>query len=597
MDDPAEVLSQLQSGELPKRMAKSYKAPMKAVNVARFLDSIGFPSAQVNRLLPFFIKPEFEGDPEDRIKINSISHNQLVRRLTNACLFMLWEDNQETDLADFLRKYRTQPYRRETTLTTRALRSFTEVRLEEALKCAEDSQAVITTALARGYQEALRSLAALLESDIQDTSVTDFATSQLVLSGRGKTSSLSSSLDAGRPAPNFRDFVNALSAWMNKPDASLSSTLPSGSAVPSIPTSKRQVASAIEETLKNYEALRLVQQTKGEDTTAVEMIIKACKLQLGRSSRPDGRSQLQGNERWLAKCKQGLSEIYHFYAKQERVGKAPSFAEIEQLSQSLSLSRFLKFLKDFGLSEAPIDRRSLSKLEGTELFMKFAAFRRSLTESGFLQALEAAAQAYFDEEYDRLNNTTTASLSAEEKLYKLYKGLECDEIAKYTRKLKGYGLPFSSDTGCRIPSDDPAKRYKFRVNQKVKEEISEWKAKRLSLRSNSQAPPPKKRRPKAEVVVEASQTKNVITWNMLGDISYEELKDPADLFEIRNLIVDSDSEEDRHLIKLPVLKPKVEVTPQLQGRGGEKLHVEKLPGERQSVENSYLMKAKLKHRS
>mmetsp|Transcript_32281 Transcript_32281/g.55817 ORF Transcript_32281/g.55817 Transcript_32281/m.55817 type:complete len:605 (-) Transcript_32281:26-1840(-) len=599
MGDPGSLLSKLQSGELVKKLAEVYVEPLKAVNVASLLSRVGIQPEQVEKLYHFFGRPEFVGDPEDVIDMDNITLNQLVKRLMNGCLFQLWEVYQETDLSDFLRKYRGRPIRQTPTPWSekpKVLKSFNELELQEIIKGAEANKPRITAAIDGGYAEALRVLSNAMGCNVDEATVNDFVETlnQLIFTDRVSPRSAKLKLDSGmlfRPS-NFDEFMRVLSDWKVSPVPSISPRPKPSRSTP--PLNRDNVELTIEETIKTYESLRHLQLAKGEDTSAVDSIIKACRLQMRRSSRDVMQLKRRESEKWVAKCKQGLTDIFGFYAKQVRmIGKTPSFAEIEQANQIWNLSKFLKFLKDFHLSELPPGNKCLSRVEGSDIFMRFAHLRKSLNEPSFLQALDAVAMILFNHEFDEQNGTQFASLSEEEKTLKLYEYLECDNIAKYSKKMKGFGLPFSSDTRCRMPADDPAKRYKFRASQKILEELNDWKKKnprRVNLSSNA----PKVRRAVQESLEEKSftkkkldisnlQSKNVITWKKLGEMSFEQLKDPSDDFDIRNLIVDSDS-DDGLITKLPILKerPKVQESP-AKTRAVEKSVV---------AENSYFMKAK-----
>jgi hypothetical protein len=235
-------------------------------------------------------------------------------------------------------------------------------------------------------------------------------------------------------------------------------------------------------------------------------------------------------------------------------------------------------------------------MEACDIFVKFAYVRKTLNEAAFMQTLTAVAEAYFNAEYDQGNDTETSGLSSEEKLHKLYEGLECSDVAKYSKKMKGFGIAFSSDTNYRIPHNDPAKRYKFRASQKALEELDEWK-KRNPRTANRSSNAPKTRPPvqrklddksKSSVSHDISfggQSKIGITWKKLGELSYDQIKDPNDEFDIRNLIVDDESDDEKLKMKLPMLKQSQARDPSRRIRPLEKPML---------GENSYSIRSKLK---
>lgn len=573
MEDAGVILAQLQSGQLHTKLTEAFRHPLKAMQVPQLLVNVGVEPRLMQKLFRFFDRTDFAGDPEDRIDLNNITLSQLIRRLTNACMYEMWEVRQETDLADYLRKHRGQPFKPTLgALTDRSkvTTNFDELQLEEMLHQAEANKAQITAALEGGYAAALKALASLLGCEVDEATVTDFVASTSYtgetksLAGTRRTPGISKQThngDGSLKQANYEGFIRHLTDWIQSQPPRLKT---SHFATPQ-PSSRGAVEVKIEETLKTYEALREMQLANDQDTSAVDSIIKACQMQLLRPSKDNFQSQRRQNDKWLAKCRQGLSDIFQFYAKQVRmIGKAPSFAEIEKANQVWNLSKFLKFLKDFGLSELPVGSRSLTRVEGSDIFMKFAHLRRALSEDAFMLALESVAEAFYNEEFDDRSGTQLASLEPQEKLVRLYEQLGCDNVGKYSKRMKGFGLAFSSDTHNRIPPNDPAKRYRFRASQKVLEDLDDWK-KRNPRRGNLSSNAPKMSRPvqdmperkvlRKKLDISAMQTKSAITWKKLGEMSFDQLKDPEDQFDIRNLIVDSDS-DDGLSYKLPVLKEK-----------------------------------------
>jgi hypothetical protein len=631
MDDAAVVLTHIQSGELATRISKSYKAPLRAVKVPALLSLIGVNAQLIEKLTPYFQKAEFVGDPDGRMNLSNISQGQFLRRLANACMIQLWDARPEMSLPDFLVKYRTQPYRVEeepaqtrpslTPVQPKAVRSIEEIQLEKLLSEAEGSKAVITAAIDLGYAKALRTLAPPIESGAGVAQLTGFvegtaeaALNLLILTtflqAKQPPSKQPLSKQPPSPAPALQsasldEVVSLLAGWRAKPDPPSPKSQKSNASATTSESSNKPVEETIEETLRTYEAMRVLAQSNAEETQAIESIIKACRLQLKRATKDNGPPRHR-TEKWVVDCKQGLSEIFQFYGKQVRmIGNSPSFAEIDEANQSWTLSKFMKFLKDFGLTEAPDDRRSLSKVETVDIFMQFAHLRKFLGETSFMLVVEAIAETYFDAEYDKVHGTAVSGLGFNEKLYRLYELLECDDVARYTKQMKGFGLPFNSDISCRIPVDDPALRYKFKPIPK--EELEDWRRSRLSSltpkmrrkgsklnESKAIGKQPVKRQSidrqpveRRSVDIRPSQKHLTITWKKLEEMSFEHFNDPSNTFDFRELIVDSDS-EDGGRVKLPSLKepPVLQVTP--LGQPTEKAL---------TVVNGYSMRARqrLKH--
>jgi hypothetical protein len=605
MDKPGEVLSQLDSEDLVTRISEVYEAPLKAVNIANLLTLIGIHPDLIMKLYRFFGSREFDGDLEDIINLDDISQEQLIQRLANACRVLVKEAQQVTELTEIERGDQSSSSDSTAEVeVAKETKQLVEVQLEELLQGAEDSKAVITAAIEGGHGEGLRVLASQLGCEVDDEAVgsfvgyvleADLRQSELLDQVKRSSNALGKTYDAGGRSCTFEDFVRLLSAWMTKqPSSSLELPVtlqplvieePSIDPQPSISPkfairqkpilkaslsvtesiTKDQIEATIEETLKKYEALRQLRHEHAS-SQAIESIIRACQLQLRYSVNTATKPKQQRSLKWLSRCRQGLSEIFHFYARQVlMIGKDPSFADISQANSSWTLSKFIKFLKDFGLSEAPVGRRSLSKMEACDIFVKFAYLRKSLNEAAFMQTLTAVAEAYYNAEYDQGTETKMSGQSAEEKLYKLYDGLECSDVAKYSKKMKGFGIAFSSDTNSRIPPNDPAKRYRFKASKKALEELDGWKKRNPRIADRS-IPAPKARSPIERRLEEKSkssvshdisfggQSKIGITWKKLGEMSFDQIKDPNDDFDIRDLIVDTESDDEKLNMNLPMLK-------------------------------------------
>jgi hypothetical protein len=475
-------------------------------------------------------------------------------------MFQLWQVSQEMPLPAFLSTYRSRSFKHrhpaaKSPLKSRALKHLKEIQKEDLLSKAEESKPRITAALEKGLGEALRTLASVVGCRVDEATVADFCgyTTQHAVTADTTALKRDASFDlSSAESVSFRDFITRLSDWRVLPRHRARKT-GRHLGVTSKPVGKGQIEATIEETIRTYEGMRRAALSNKEDTQAIDSIIHVCKLQLKQTNRTLA-SEGPRNDKWLVKCRQGLSDIFEFYAKQlTMIGKAPSFAEIEEANQSWSLSKFLRFLKDFGLSE-PSGGRSLSRAEGSDIFMKYAYLRRTMGEQAFFQALELVAQAYFD-------TVHSAELSDEEKLYRLYDFLECDNPHKYAKKMKGFGRPFASNFRRENPPVDsrsqpsPAKEREDLHKPKKLRRVLPAVVKRVNL---------------------DSMKKNILTWKKLEDMSYDQFKDPADHFDIRSLLVETDSEED--LFKLPALKEKRESPLSVQPR--------------QSRDNSYSFRAR-----
>lgn len=580
MGDFHAQMTRIQSGELVIQLAEALKPPLKALDVASLLRAVGVDQLQSERLSHSFLRSDFVGDPEDRLDMGNITLGQFVRRLNNACLLQHWEAKTETDLATFLRKHKGRSARQSPISWVegpKVSKKVTDLQLEELLKGAEANRARITEAIERGYGEAFKELGVSLGCGVDDVTMKGYvdstfyaALNRLVFTPFFSPKASLSKFDADllfKPS-SFDDFVKGLTDW--KAHQLNLKTLQPIKRHKSVGLSRLYSDSTVDSTLNRSKptaaALQKPYKAKHWESSSPDSFIEGYKFQSRRQSKDV--EYLTKTDKWIAKCRQGLSDIFQFYAKQLRmIGKSPSFADIEQSNRVWSLGKFLKFLRDFGLTDTKnsgfaSNIRVLSRAEATDLFMKHAYLRKSLSEEGFVQCLQSVALAYFNEEFDQLNRTQVSKSSDEEKQEYLYKLLECDNVTLYNKKMKGFGMPFSSDTRCRLPSDDPAKRYKFKPSRRTIGQADNRKLRDPNQESFSNPPrlrrpePINRRLPSKKKVIEAALSSNsVITWKKLKEISFEQLKDTSDDFDLRSLIVDSDS-EDLVPDKLPVLRAK-----------------------------------------
>jgi hypothetical protein len=195
----------------------------------------------------------------------------------------------------------------------------------------------------------------------------------------------------------------------------------------------------------------------------------------------------------------------------------------------------------------------------------------------FIQALDMVAILYFDAEYDKIFNTDYKSLPLPDKRTKLFTFLGCDNpenvtFIQYRGKLKGFSIAFSTNTEYRIPENDPAKNYKYKPYKHQRMDLEDWKKQKQQPQIQPLKPPKPKKHPETQSpqikhsetpsqakdiekpdsylkMKNLKQPRNPFTWQGLGEMSPEQLKDAEDDFDIKNLIVDDESDEDEYLNK------------------------------------------------
>ncbi|CAG9319316.1 unnamed protein product [Blepharisma stoltei] len=178
----------------------------------------------------------------------------------------------------------------------------------------------------------------------------------------------------------------------------------------------------------------------------------------------------------------GLKFIFNFYARQTQMfGKSPTFDELTKINNIWNIGKFFKFCTDFGIMGKQNQSRKLSKSDLTQIFQVSAENSLAMNETSFMKALDQIADLYYNNQFDALMGEHTSSLSLDSKKSLLYQFLDCGDSSIYMQKVKGFGLPFSSQKeGFRIDPNDLSKNYKPKISEKRKQLLRQWKQKKLT---------------------------------------------------------------------------------------------------------------------
>ena len=146
-------------------------------------------------------------------------------------------------------------------------------------------------------------------------------------------------------------------------------------------------------------------------------------------------------------------------------------------------------------------------------------------------------------QYDIYYRENLFSLGIEEKKKRLLLLIHCDDPTIYSQKLKGFGQPFNAEKKeVRIPDYDLSKRYKYKDQTKVKQQISVWKEQKIKIESpNRSKSVPSHARLKA-IQQSLLMRPDRVTWDLLNKnanfISKEDLAKILDVEDIKELIRD-----------------------------------------------------------
>ena len=347
------------------------------------------------------------------------------------------------------------------------------------------------------------------------------------------------------------------------------------------PTKKHyDLKEKLQQTIQEYQILLNQKIQAGEDPRPIQELLKALEKQSRKQSQHT-KTKPKKEKPFQEKCEMGLHEIFLFYAKQQSLlGKTPTFETIEKNLKSWNLAKFMKFCKDFSLTEThkTPHKKLLSRNSAEKAFKKNSFAQKEMHEEHFKKALEYIAQLFFDEEYDKINSANTAKLPPKEKFLKLCEHLECYEPSVYNKKMKGFIPAFASRGNTqRIPENDLSYKFKPKAVRKhfqpkfankLSEKPQKTPEKSAKPDKPAKASKPAQHTPADAVSVDKNPTQlssyskqsGGLTWKGLGDMSPKQLSEE---FDINNLIAEGDESEDDYLLsQYPLEKsssqPKVE---------------------------------------
>lgn len=320
---------------------------------------------------------------------------------------------------------------------------------------------------------------------------------------------------------------------------------------------KESLEAKLAATILEYQNMREAKAAIGEDVTAIDIILKTLKTQQAKTKTVEVKP-IPDKVFW-DQCKRNLHEAFVFYAKQQRlIGNKPSFDDISRNLSTLNIGKFLRFFRDFGImgeNKREDEPRHLERKLLIKIFMKHSILHKEMEESHFLEALDTVAKVFYKKNPDLQDS------SIEEKRKIFYKNLEIDNFEVMHKKFIGFGKAFGSNTDNRIPPNDPAKRYKYRQTGEQRLSVEEFKKLRATkvIQESPKFEPMHKAPADAIVsyqnpaklgkIENGKKGRNPFTWQGLGDMQPEQLKDTDDEFDIKDLVVDDSSDEDEYLAK------------------------------------------------
>lgn len=326
------------------------------------------------------------------------------------------------------------------------------------------------------------------------------------------------------------------------------------------------------ETIKDYQKLRSQKLSNGEDTSIIDNLIITLKSQI--KSLQNNYVKLKREKPFEERCEMGLHDIFLYYAKQQSMlGKTPTFEIIQKNLETLTLGKFLRFCRDFEIMESRSlpDKKVLTRDTCQKIFIKNAILQKEMEEPQFLKAIKDISDVFFDKEFDKINKTDISKLPSEQKIHKIFELLGCHDSNFYSKKLKGFLVPFGSSPNNRIPDDDLSKKYKPKARRSPDSIYSSNTVRKIDrpekrFKDNIFLTQKYHRAPSDAIValspnklnIQSSFTyskkaaviksRNPFTWQGLGEMTADQLKDEEN-FDINELIVEEDCSEDEYVDK------------------------------------------------
>jgi hypothetical protein len=233
----------------------------------------------------------------------------------------------------------------------------------------------------------------------------------------------------------------------------------------------------------------------------------------------------------------GLSYIFSFYAKQQKLVKGGStFEDYHEDSTTLSIGEFLVFCRDFKI----YSKEKLGKKELIELFRVNCSFRKEMTEAEFQLVLQHLSNKLFNE-------------GPKENYQKLLNFLQVEDLDSVKRICKGFTQPFFSDKKkprspalrIKLPSDKNLPRVSSIIMPRFKSTKNLKKNRKEALVPCDAVITTFKKTGYAGLLQRASNL--TCTWQTLSSLSAEQVAESNKIFE---LIPENDDSEDEMLNKM-----------------------------------------------
>ncbi|OMJ73560.1 hypothetical protein SteCoe_27724 [Stentor coeruleus] len=226
---------------------------------------------------------------------------------------------------------------------------------------------------------------------------------------------------------------------------------------------------------KEYEEMKKLTKNE-EDLNFINNILIKLKGQIVKSMRRVERKD--NKDEYIRKVENNLREIFYFYAKQQNSAENSytTFDELMKNYSVINLTKFLLFVKDFKIVKEHTNPKKISEQIQTiqDIYRKNSDFLKKMKINHFIQAVKDITEIFFDNDYDKQNNTDFCKLDNQEKYLKFYEIMQFDNSKEFRKKL--VGAPHFGVQESRIPSNDLSKNYKFRPKKmkQMKQNIKKW---------------------------------------------------------------------------------------------------------------------------
>jgi len=235
----------------------------------------------------------------------------------------------------------------------------------------------------------------------------------------------------------------------------------------------------LDKSIKQYKVL-LKQAKDPEETASIRQLLELLTSKrkiVSQANKADSVSFSFRREVY-AQEEKGIQDLFNFYSKQHMMtGKNPTFENIGEAIDTIDSGSFLFFCKSFQIyNEKKVEgKRFLTKQELLDIFKRTAVLQRNMNFQGFKQALDEIALALFNTDYDKLLPIPCSNLGLEEKRVMLCELLKCGDPKYVNAACKPIGKPFGSIDKARNPGEDQNKKFRYRLNEEMKDQLNVYK--------------------------------------------------------------------------------------------------------------------------